>query len=599
MRWTARRALAVSSAAVVGLTGVGAVAWNLPDGGVASFTAASGRPAPRGVGAAKIGTTDYKVPRDAVVVSPSGDDNAKGTLDAPVATLNRAVDAATDGATIVLRGGTYHETVELPAGKRLTVQSYPGEAVWLDGSSPVGDWRAEDGAWVRDGWTARFDHSPSYTKGAPADPDPDFSFVSPKHPMAAHPDQVWIDGVAQRQVGSRDGVRGGTFYVDEAAQRLYLGSDPRGRDVRASTLDEAVTVRSDGSVLRGVGVRRYATSLPQLGAVKVAAKDVRIENVAVTDCATTGLSVLSSGARVEHLTTTRNGLLGVHANQADDLVLDRVLATRNNLEHFKYSPVSGGIKVTRSRDVRVTDGAMLDNLGKGVWLDESVDGITITGDRIAGNADHGISLELSAAAVVANNLVRDNGGTGLKVNNTANVKIWNNTFVGNQRTVHLVQDPRSPDDPSTPGRDPRRDYPDPDMTWRLGGVDMSDNLLAVPRDGAPCLLCVEDATGRRGGGDMDLALDGNVYVRRSVNRPAAAVLWPTKPGRPESFDTLAAFRSGTGQERAGRAEDSAAPDDGPDAWAKANAKAARPLPEDVARLVGKPAGTRRIGAWLS
>ena len=44
--------------------------------------------------------------------------------------------------------------------------------------------------------------------------------------MAAYPDQVWIDGVAQRQVGSRDAVVAGTFFVDTAAHRLYLGTNP-------------------------------------------------------------------------------------------------------------------------------------------------------------------------------------------------------------------------------------------------------------------------------------------------------------------------------------------------------------------------------------
>ena len=154
-------------------------------------------------------------------------------------------------------------------------------------------------------------------------------------------------------------------------------------------------------LLRGLGVRRYATSLPQLGSVKVTAPDVSVENVAVNESATTGLSVLAAHARVRHVTTTGNGMLGVHANYADDLRLDAVRSTGNNVERFKYSPVSGGVKVTRSRKVAVTGGVFADNLGKGVWMDESVYDITLTGDRILRNADHGVSLELSAKAVVA------------------------------------------------------------------------------------------------------------------------------------------------------------------------------------------------------
>jgi hypothetical protein len=46
---------------------------------------------------------------------------------------------------------------------------------------------------------------------------------------------------------------------------------------------------------------------------------VTVENVAVTDSATTGLSVIGPGARIRHVTTSGNGMLGLHGNYADDL----------------------------------------------------------------------------------------------------------------------------------------------------------------------------------------------------------------------------------------------------------------------------------------
>ncbi len=59
-------------------------------------------------------------------VAPGGDDAAKGTKDAPVATLNRALQLATAGDTITLRAGTYAggQTISLPD---ITVQSFAGE----------------------------------------------------------------------------------------------------------------------------------------------------------------------------------------------------------------------------------------------------------------------------------------------------------------------------------------------------------------------------------------------------------------------------------------------------------------------------------------
>ena len=595
-----RRALAARVLALPAVVAVGLLAWQLPqraDRGADPAPVNATGPA----GAVTVGSASYKVPGKAVVVSPSGDDSAPGTVSRPLRTVAAAIAKARSGGTVVLRAGTYHESVTVPAGKRLTLQAHPGEAVWFDGSVPVEGWRRQGGAWVKDGWTARFDSSPSYTSGGPVSRDPDFRFVDPAYPMAAHPDQVWIDNVAQRQVASRDQLAEGTFYVDERARRLYLGSDPTGRRVRASTLSEAITLRGDGSVLRGIGVRRYATSLPQLGSVKVVGADVTLENVAVTDSATTGLSVVGPRATVRRFTATRNGMLGIHGNHADRLRIELVRAHRNNLEHFKQAPVSGGIKITRSRTVTVTGSVLNDNLGKGLWLDESVHDATVTGNRVVRNGGHGIVLELSAKAVVAGNLVRGNAGDGLRVNDTEDVAIWNNTLTGNGRTVHLVQDLRRPDSPNTPGRDPRRPFPDPEMTWRLGKITLRNNVLADPRPRTPCLLCVEDHSHERSAGQMDITADGNVYARSDPGASRRLVLWSRGRGEAAAFPTLAAFRSATGQEKRGLSYDggrSVAADGTLDAsTARAASANALPLPAAVAAKLGRPAGTRHSGHW--
>ena len=88
--------------------------------------------------------TNYPIPDGAVFMSPNGSDFNPGTLSAPVQTLNRSVFLAPAGGTIVLRGGEYHDwyhrqngTAYGEIGKDLTFQAYPGEAPWLNGSSPV------------------------------------------------------------------------------------------------------------------------------------------------------------------------------------------------------------------------------------------------------------------------------------------------------------------------------------------------------------------------------------------------------------------------------------------------------------------------------
>ncbi len=82
--------------------------------------------------------------------------------------------------------------------------------------------------------------------------------------MAAHPDQVFINGSPVAQVATRAEVGPGEFYVDYAWDQLILGSDPTGKQVRASDLGgAALTVTAPGSVIRGIGVKRFATSVPK------------------------------------------------------------------------------------------------------------------------------------------------------------------------------------------------------------------------------------------------------------------------------------------------------------------------------------------------
>lgn len=538
-----------------------------------------------------VGSAQYPVPAGAIIVSPQGNDAAAGTAAAPLRTLARAVAVATSGATIVLRGGEYHESV--PFSKRLTIQSWPGEAVWLDGSVPVTGWTQSGGAWTVGGWTTEFDTSPTYTRGAPDNTQPYWGFVNESYPLAAHPDQIWIDGVAQRQVGSRAEVVPGTFFHDRAADRLWLGSDPTGHEVRVSELIRALMVRAEGSVVRGIGVRRYAPSVPDMGAVTIERPSVTVENVAVTDTSTTGIHVGSGttpNVVVRNVYLARNGMLGMNASNADNLTVDRVRSEDNNTERFNTSPVSGGAKIGRTRGVTVTDSVFRGNYGPGLWLDESVYDMRITGNEMRDNAKHGASLEISSKAIFANNIVTGNAGFGVKVNNTSDVTIWNNTFVDNDRSINLVQDARRPTSATTAGRDKRQPFPDPTMTWLLGPVQVMNNVLSDQRAGN-CMLCVEDYSQERSAAQIGVTADANVYSRPDTTKPAQLVVWSRGAGNPAVYLTLAAFQAATGQDPNGIALD------GEPLVASAGHETAQPLPASLAGLVGLPAGTRYRGAW--
>jgi hypothetical protein len=79
-------------------------------------------------------------------VAPTGSDGNAGTLEAPFATIGRGMDAAQPGDSVLLRGGTYRETISsvrsgLP-GQPITIESYHGEPVFISASDVV------DGPWT-------------------------------------------------------------------------------------------------------------------------------------------------------------------------------------------------------------------------------------------------------------------------------------------------------------------------------------------------------------------------------------------------------------------------------------------------------------------
>jgi hypothetical protein len=496
-------------------------------------------PLPTAVGTT-VGSQRYEVPVGAVVVAKTGDDAASGTPEAPVLTVRHALSIAPDGGTIVLRGGVYHESVVIE--RPVTVQSWPGEQVWFDGSRRLTGWVADGDKWRLDGWDVDFDTSPTYVRGQADNDQKGWRFVNPDHPLAAHPDQVFVDGNALRQVASRDAVEHGSFFHDVDADQLFIGVDPSGRRVAASDLVRALAVRADGAVLRGFGVRRYAPSVPDMGSITLERPGIVMEHVEVADAATTGISVIARGVSLRNVHVIRSGMLGIHANQSDGLVLDHVLSENNNTELFNPAPVSGGLKVTRAVGILIESSVFRSNRGPGVWIDESTRDVKIVRTHVLDNAHHGISLEISATAVVVGSTIAGNDRSGIKINNTSDVQIWNNTIIDNAPSIYIAQDDRSHGDGS-PGVDPRNPH-DPAMTWLIGPVTIANNIIADPgREG--CLLCVDDYTGERSPAEMQVTFEGNVYEQPSASVDSAAL----------------------------------------------------PLPADIAELTGRAAGTQHVGPW--
>ncbi|WP_186759079.1 right-handed parallel beta-helix repeat-containing protein [Arthrobacter alpinus] len=540
-------------------------------------------------GSLPVGSARYDVPADAIFVSAQGNDAAKGTQSSPLATVRQAVDMVPAGGTIVVRAGTYNETVVLPNYKKISLQNYPGEAVWFDGSIPVDNWQTSGQNWVSDNWTAKFDSSPTDVRGAPDNVAENWQYLNAAHPMAAHPDQLFIDGASMIQVASLDQVAIGKFYVDYSQNRVYSGTNPAGREVRASTLQKAFVVTSPGGSVRGIGIRRYAPSVPDMGAVYINPNGagVQFENVVVTDNATTGLSVNAANVSLKNVTSSNNGFLGMQSTAADNLTIDAVKVENNNTEHFNATPAAGGYKIGRSRGVKVSNSNFTGNDGNGLWFDESVYDMTVVNSIFNANTVHGLQIELSAKAIVANNSFTNNGVDGLEIQGSGDIQIWNNTFTGNAaRAIYLIQDPRRASNLATPGHDPRQNNPDSTIPWLTQDIVISNNVLTGSAGGGNCLLCVTDQARTLTAEAMRLKVQGNAWNRPTVNSPLTMVSWAAGGAGSTKFASLSSFQQATGQESSG-AESSGS---------TVVLPVGQVVPSEISNVTGLAAGTRMVGA---
>jgi hypothetical protein len=84
-------------------------------------------------------------------VATDGDDANSGTLGYPLASIQQAINMSGPGSTLYLRGGNYHEEIDLSGvsgipGYPITLIPYDGESVTLDGTKPItSEWTLYEG----------------------------------------------------------------------------------------------------------------------------------------------------------------------------------------------------------------------------------------------------------------------------------------------------------------------------------------------------------------------------------------------------------------------------------------------------------------------
>lgn len=536
-------------------------------------------------GAAALGSTAYPIPAGAVYVAQGGSNANPGTAASPKASVGAAIDAAPAGGTVVIRAGYYHE--QLVITKAVTLQSYPGEVVWFDGTVPVTGFTKSGTTWVAP-WAVVHDHTLGYHTW-----ENDTRYLQPGYPLAAWPDQAYVNGSQLKQVAP-SAVVAGTFAVDYTTKRLILGDDPTGKEIRAADLEQAIETQVAGVTIRGIGFRRYANPIMANGLIRIAKDNSRIENVRIDDAATIGLSI-SGNVKVDRVTINRAGMVAYMGHYADNSAITTSVASNNNYENFNNLPEAGGIKFTSSRFITVQGNVVANsNMAKGIWLDESCYGINILSNTVTNSGRAAIQVEISAKGVIADNRV-SGGMMGIYLFDSGDFTVANNlAYDTTHADIYLSQDERRQATYSV-GRDVRQPVPDPTNPWLLRNIVVINNVMG--KDTAPSYFqfYVLDKATRIDADAMNITLNGNVGVKKSLTTDATFIGWGgTDNVTVEKYDTGEAFNAAKGKTwrnslvAAGTSVDE-------ELRQAAAMTIGVPLSDAVATLLGVPAGTAKVG----
>ncbi len=584
----------ISDAAASGGAAVKFGGCNPDDTGPTSLDASGGT----------IPDTNYAIPSGAIFMALNGNDSNAGTQAAPVKTLNAAISKTASGGTIVVRGGTdanpaiyrdwyYLTNATLQAktfgivNKPITIQSYPHEKAWFDGTDivPTASWTSDgQGRWYTAWDTPSFcgtlynatksnyystslDAQRIGTTGADGRPEGSAngpcawkdSSKNPSNPMALDPQMVFINGAYVHEVASLAEATGNNFYYDWANKRIYIGTNPSGKTVELAARPMVFMLHTSGpSTVRGLGFTRFASHVyANNPGVIYSAGTQTIENSVFTKNAGSVLMLdRPSNAVYNRLVIVGNGGAGISGNGSrasggtDNVTIQNSVISGNNTELFwtycRLSCGAAGIKLNNMIGYTIKNNIIQDNKGdsQGAWCDIACRNGKYIYNIISGNGGYGIMPEISDTSIVASNLIYGNKRAGI-ANASANTKIYNNTIVDNvtdsannwMGQVWVYDDPRNADNIDTANTGATAVGPDTTGTYYANNIVSGSGPMSITR------LQGTDTTGTNTVPSQFFSLfDYNAYYRGGGSSQTL-VKWnaPASDGGTIDYKSSAAF----------------------------------------------------------
>ena len=546
-------------------------------------------PPPGSRGAVTVGTSNYAIPASGVsYVATNGSDSNAGTIGSPFATVAHAIAVAPVSGTIVVRAGVYHESFQTPAtANACTVQAYPGEAVWFDGSQQITTWTQAGSTWVHTGIPTKF-----YRSGTAGWTIPSGAVIG-GDPTADLSDQVFFDGNRLQQVADGTTPLTGQFSVNYTANTITIADNPSGHEVRVSDLRSLIVATVPVS-WKGVGVRRYSpdytNAVPAPFYYGGNSGGSLFENVYVETSAICGFSINKPNCTIRNCTVANCTYSGIFSYQGDGIVIDSCVIRDINQGQFKTQPQSAGIKITNNVGPTVVNTLVtsslpnaLTNRANGIWTDVSCVQVTIARNSIVGNHSVGIAYEESAGGLLAGVQYRsaiagnyiDGPRFGVYSQAAGDVDIYNNT-IKNCSSIYLqVWQDRA-------GNTNNLYLPQSACPWQAVNVTVANNVFGPSAASIPSIRS-NDTFGTQTADQLNTVLTNNAFMDNN----GSLIQWGNAAQGYTNYNTVAAAQAAEPAHIAGNVQGSVA-----DGQAAA-------LPAGVAAALGVPTGTRKSGAYLT
>jgi parallel beta-helix repeat protein len=426
--------------------------------------------------------------------NPACTDTGPGTVAAPFCTIGAATKKLLGGDTALVGPGQYREQVTI------TTSGDAANPITLKATSPsaviVGTNDVSDAA----GWTAT-------------------TTTAWKHTFAVAPAQVFLDGQALPKATSAT-TTPNSWYYDAATTSLYVdtgGTNP------AAGHTVAAGARSFGILLRQVSdiaVSGFAIRGQNFNGVDLdRTQRVTLGNLDVAQAGAPGITVdASSNASLTGIQSAFNLSIGVRFFNSTDSELRNSVTHEN--QHHGVS-VQGSTRVTVAGVTTYSNKRLSARIATGIDVSASSQQSLIEANLSYGNDDSGIeAYSGSSGTTIRRNVVYDNGDHGIDTSFAPTTTVLSNTVVHNA-TAGINFEGGSTNSIS-------RD-----------NVAM-DNAIGSTRTIGD--IRVDEASGPGTTLDRDLVFQtsatGNLFE------------WAS-----QGYTTIAAYRTASGQEAAGKAAD--------------------------------------------